>query len=206
MTECGELTLIIQRDGGDNMNTILNTRRFVEENRSLFEKVNKDYKNMRDTDDVEYSILDYEKILGEMCEYIESYIEYKKKAETKYAIEKVISSTIHFYDTMFTDEKKYRHKIVLADMKNINKGFLVLTKKLQTLMESLEETAKTDNELKQLLCLSDNQYKKLSKVYRDDMKIYLWLSTSNSKVYKYDIDVDLRVTFNDKSTPVIHRA
>jgi len=180
----------------------LSTKMFVKYHRNLFEDVAEEYNNMKDSDDVEYTILDYDKILNEMCEFIEGYIDYKNKGDDKYA-GKVLGTTINFFNTMFTDTHKYRHTITLHDMKWINKNFLSLTKRLQTLIEN--NIKDSDNELNQLLKLTDNQYKKISKVYKDDVEIYLWLRSSNSMFYKHNISRDLISIFNDNSTPVIHR-
>lgn len=182
----------------------ISTRLFVIKYRNLFEDVAKDYTNMKDSDDVEYTILDYEKILSEMCDFIEGYVDYKKKGDNKYA-GKILSTTINFYNTMFTDTKKYRHVIVLSDMKEITKTFLSLTNRLQKLIEDLSDASDTDRELYQLLKLSDNQYKKISKVYKDDLNIFLWLNLSNSKVYNNRPSLDIISAFHDESTPVIHR-
>lgn len=184
----------------------MSTKGFVKDNRNLFEDVSKQYSNTKLTKDTQYTILDYERILSEMCEYIRGYVRYKEKGENTYG-GKVLNSTLNFYNSMFSDHDKYRHVIVLSDFKNINSQYLTLTKQLQTLMEeqleALEE--EPDNEMKQLLAMTDNQYKKLSRVYRDDMKIYLWLTSSKiSPSHCYTIDPDLRSDFNNDSTPVMH--
>lgn len=183
----------------------LSTQEFVEKKYNLFEDVANNYQNLRNVDDVVYTILNYEQILGDMCEFITGYLKYKEDGNTTYA-GKVLPTTISFYNTMFTHDK-YRTTMVLHEMKEINKTFLSKTKQLQTLLENCKKILETsdDKELKQLLLLTNNQYKKLSKVYSDDMEIYLWLSTSNSKTFRRDISVDLRVAFGDKSTPVIHK-
>lgn len=179
---------------------------FCKDNRNLFEDVARSYQNTRETDDVVYSMLDYGKILDDMCEFINGYVDYLKKDEKTYA-GKVLSTTLHFYNSMFED-KKYRRQMTLSEMKSINKSFLEQTKRLQDIMEGLVskygDEAKP-GELGELLFMSDNQYNKISKVYKDDMQIYLWLSTSNSKLLRREISVDLRVAFNDKTTPVMHR-
>lgn len=185
---------------------MMSTKSFVRDNKNLFEDVARQYSNMRDSNTDQYTILDYERILSDMCEYIRGYVRYKEKGDKTYS-GKVLSSTLSFYNSMFNDNDKYRHVITLSDFKNINKQYLVLTKQLQTLMEEqlkqIEE--EPDNEMKQLLAMSDNQYKKIAKVHRDDMKIYLWLTSSKiSDNHCYTIDTDLRSAFNDNSTPVMH--
>lgn len=177
---------------------------FVKKNKTLFENVNKEYSNMKDSNNVEYTILDYEKILNEICQFVEGYVEYRSKGDKKYS-GKIFSVTVNFYNNMFTNVDKYRHVIVLSNMVDINANFLKLSKRLQNLMDSQYENSKSDSELYQLLKLTENQYKKISKVYKDDMKIYLWLNTSNSEFFHYDIPLELISSFHDNSTPVIHK-
>ena len=56
-----------------------------------------------------------------------------------------------------------------------------------------------------LIRLTNNQYKKLAKVCRDDMKIYLWLTTSGSKFFAYHLDETTRSAYSDKKAPVMHK-
>jgi hypothetical protein len=62
------------------------------------------------------------------------------------------------------------------------------------------------SEMNALITLTNNQYKKLSRVMKDDMKIYLWLSTSNSKLFAYSIDNATRSEFSNNNSPVMHKA
>ena len=181
----------------------LSTRGFVEANRNLFEEVSKKYKNMKNIHNVEYTILNYEKILSEMCDFVEGYITYSTKEDKKYK-DKVLSITKNFYNTMFTDPK-YRKRIVLEDFVDISKSFLEGTKKLQTIMESCLESEYVSYEMKSLITMTDNQYKKVSKVYKDDMNIYLWLNSYDSKFFKHCISDSTRRAFADRKTPVMHK-
>ena len=52
--------------------------------------------------------------------------------------------------------------------------------------------------------MTDNQYRKLMKVYKDDSQIYLYLLTRNSRFSK-TISPELYSAFENKDTPVIHR-
>lgn len=178
----------------------ISTRTFVENNKELFEEVAKGYINA-EKPDTKYSILNYEIIISKMIEFIEGYIAYKAKGDTKFD-GKVLGTTLKFYNQMFTD-REYRTEITLHDMPELNKTFLAKTKDLQTIIEKHADDDK-DYELRQLLIMTDNQYRKLSHVYRDDMEIYLWLATSGSKVYQHNIPAKLRSHFNDKTTPVMH--
>lgn len=178
---------------------------FVKANQSLFEDVASKYKNAKDSDDVQYSMLNYSKILNEMAEYIEGYIDYKEKGNKNFS-GKVLQTTEFFYSNMFEDKKKYRRIVSLDDMRETAAEFLKDSKNLQTVMENASKYDDSDAELRQLINLTDNQYRKLSKVYKDDMRIYMWLSTSKSPIYRRPISADLRTDFKDKTTPVIHVA
>lgn len=182
----------------------LSTRVFVAENKGMFEDVARAYDRSRPAGTHVFSILNYEKFIDEMCQFITGYLEYKDKGDDKYS-GKVLGTTLHFYNSMFDDVREYRKNISLAEMKYINQGFLSGTKALQTLISDNLERSKKDEDLEQLLLMTDNQYRKLSKVYRDDMQIYRWLATSDLKKKQYQIPVDLRIAFNDKKTPVMHQ-
>lgn len=179
----------------------LSIKDYVIKNKTLFEDVAKEYTNVSREYDTQYTILNYESIMSDMIEYIQGYLSYSDSGNDKYE-GKVISTTKSFYDSMF-DNKKYRKTIILSDFKEINKKFLEKTKELQTLLEKYS-CDKTKTELCALCEMTDKQYRKLGKVYHDDMKIYLALTTSNSKFFKKEMDAELRKNFNDKSTPVMH--
>ena len=190
----------------------LNTQLFVEKHRNMFEDVARQYDDVKDLNGPQkYSILNYGKILDMICEYMTGYINYKEKGNNEYS-DKVLSQTIYLYNTMFTD-KKYRTKIELSQMTDINRSFLEGTKKLQTLLDEQTKLLQTKEgpdaeELNKMIMLTNNQYGKLSKVYHDDMSIYVWLISSKSKIKflnRYNIDSKLRVDFNDKHTPVMHK-
>jgi hypothetical protein len=169
----------------------------VRNNRDTFEDVNRKYDNIKD--DAEYTILDYGKITSDMCDYIEGYFKYKENGDEKYA-DKLIASTHKFFDDMFTDVK-YRKPFNLIDMKQINEEFLANTKKLQTLLEA---DYKSGSEEYAILKMTDNQYNKLMKVYRDDVRIYIWLSTRYTPFTK-SLEPRLIQAFENKNTPVIHK-
>jgi hypothetical protein len=179
----------------------LSIKDFVLKNKSLFEDVNKDYQNIDRKYDTQYTILDYEKIIGEMIEYVQGYVKYRESDDDKYR-NKILSTTHRFYDSMFMD-KKYRKTITLHDFKSINKIFLEKTRELQTLLEKYTDDP-AQSELCALCEMTDKQYKKVSKVYSDDMKIYLYLISSNSKVFNKPMSPELRKHYNDRSTPVMH--
>lgn len=179
----------------------------IRDNRSLFEDVNR-HDNTRDNG--EYTILDYGKIVNDMGDYLEGYFKYKESGDDKYA-DKLLSSTHKFYDDMFTDIK-YRTPFNLNDMRDINKEFIKNTKRLQALLETddyKDEKAKDEKEsdskeIKAVLKMTDNQYNKLMKVYKDDAKIYLWLATRYSP-FRKSLDPKLHAAFENEKTPVIHR-
>lgn len=183
----------------------LETRKCVENNKNLFEDVAKGYINAKDIYRVQYSILNYGKIIDQMIEFIDGYKSYADTDDKKYD-GKVLSISRNFYDRMFTDKDNYRMKINLEQFKDINKEYLIKTKQLQSLIESYLADKNMTSEMNALITLTNNQYKKLSRVMKDDMKIYLWLSTSNSKLFAYSIDNSTRSEFSNNNSPVMHKA
>lgn len=182
----------------------LSTRKCVENNRNLFEDVAKGFVNAKDMYRTEYSILNYEMILDQMIQFIDGYVEYAND-NTKQYEGKVLAVTRNFFNSMFIDKKKYRKKIILDEFVEINKRYLEKTKQLQSIIERYLKDGSISRELDSLLRLTDNQYKKIAKVYRDDMKIYLWLTSSNSKFFAYHLDESTRSEFSNKNSPVMHK-
>jgi len=176
------------------------------EYRTVFEDVSKISPNIRPTDDVLYSEMDFAKCITEMCQFLEGYIQYRASGDQSYG-NKILSTTKKFYDGMFTDtsdQSPYRRQTTLADMNATNSTFLECTQQLQTVMESVVERC-GDTEAKQLVTMSTNQFKKLAKVFHDDMNLYMWLATGNSRVRPVDIPSKHRVDFRNVKTPVMHR-
>ena len=182
----------------------LSTRKCVENNRNLFEDVAKGFVNAKDMYRTEYSILNYEMILDQMIQFIDGYVEYAND-NTKQYEGKVLAVTRNFFNSMFIDKKKYRKKINLDEFVEINKRYLEKTKQLQSIIERYLKDGSISRELDSLLRLTNNQYKKIAKVYRDDMKIYLWLTSSNSKFFAYHLDESTRSEFSNKNSPVMHK-
>lgn len=181
----------------------LETRKCVSNNKNLFEDVAKSFVNAKDIYKTQYDILNYDMILDQMIEFIDGYKEYEAKDDKKYE-GKVLKISQNFYDKMFTD-KKYRKKIHLEQFKDINVSYLKKTKELQSIIENYLKDKSISAELNSLIRLTNNQYKKLAKVCRDDMKIYLWLSTSNSKFFAYHLDEATRSAYANKNAPVMHK-
>lgn len=177
------------------------------EYRTMFEDVAKTRLNNLPGDDVIYSVMDYGKILREMCTFLEGYASYREKADDKYD-GKVISSTKKYYDAMFSNqasaESPYRKQMTLVDMQTINESYVEGTLRLKTILESVMEKY-PDSETEQLVGMTRNQYGKLAKVYGDDMQLYLWLATKRSKFNPKCAPVKNRVDFWDTNTPVLHR-
>lgn len=180
----------------------LSTKKFILSAKDTFEEMARTV--IRTTDAKKYSMLNYEMILEKMCDYIESYVEFKKTGSDKYR-GKVLATTKIFYDNIFTEDK-YRKKITLKQIAKTDKEFLTGTKNFQKVLEKHIDKQDHDYELQQMLIMSDNQYKKLSKVYKDDMKIFMWLATGDSNMYNYHIDPKLRASFYNWADPVIHPA
>lgn len=180
----------------------LSTKLFIMGAKEDFEDVAKSI--YTSTNPKKYSMLDYEDIIDKMCKYIEGYVDYKASGDKKFN-GKVLATTRTFYDNMFT-EKKYRKVLKLKEIQESHKQFLISTKELQSLLEKYIDKQDYDYELQQLITMSNNQYKKLSKVYKDDMDIYRWQATLDSKLYTYPISADTRANFYNIDTPVIHPA
>lgn len=176
--------------------------KFIDANKNLFTAVNDKYKNIHDKDDVLYTVLNYPKILTEMCEFFEGYLEYKDKGDSKYA-GKVLNTAALMYDKMFSNTSIYRKDISLNEFKAYNVSYLKLSKRLNDLLDKAKDSK--DNEVVQLVYLTNNQYRKVAKVYKDDMNIYLWIISANSKIYNKPISQDLKRNFMNKATPVMHK-
>ena len=97
---------------------------------------------------------------------------------------------------MFTSDK-YRKNITLSEFASNNFKFVEKSKKFNTLIKQMRKSV--DNEVLNVARISENQYKKLAKVNRDDMKIYLWLVKGKS------ISDDLREFYSDNTSPVMHK-
>jgi hypothetical protein len=177
------------------------------EYRTMFEDVAKTHLNNLPGDDVLYSVMDYGKILQEMCTFLEGYASYREKSDDQYD-DKLIPTTKKYYDNMFSTqnsaESPYRKQMTLVDMQTINESYVEGTLNLKTVMESLLEKY-PDSEAEQIVGMTQNQYGKLAKVYRDDMELYLWLATKQSRVNPKCAQVKNRVNFWDTNTPVMHR-
>lgn len=181
----------------------LETRKCVANNKNLFEDVAKSFVNAKDIYKTQYTILDYDMILDQMIEFIDGYKQYEASDNKKFE-GKVLKISQNFYDKMFID-KKYRKTINLEQYKDINKSYLKKTKELQTIIETYIKDKSISGEMNSLIRLTNNQYKKLAKVCRDDMKIYLWLTTSNSKFFAYHLDEATRSAYANKTAPVMHK-
>ena len=175
----------------------------VKNNENLFEKVAKDYSKAKDVFRVQYSILNYDKIIDELISYLDGYKKYADSDNKKYD-GKVLSISRVFFDKMFTD-KAYRHKINLSEFRELNFNYLKRTKELKGVIESTIKEAEASAELNSLVRMIDNQFKKLAKVNKDDMKIYLWIVNKDSKIFAYNLDAATRKAFSDKNSPVMHR-
>ena len=172
-----------------------NIKSYIISNKSLFEEVQASHARSSSVDQFgRYSVLDYEKIMNSIIEYLDGYIKYKNDDDDRYR-GKINASTEAFYNKMFVDDM-YRHEISLEEFKNSNRAFVELTKTLQDKMQELENCV--DCEAKGLYIITDRQYRKVGKVMHDDMQIYMWKTVGKT------IDTRIKVTYNDKTTPVMH--
>lgn len=191
---------------------------FVGVNQSLFDKVNKEYSEVRDINDEPFSMLNYEKMFTHMIDFIDGYINYVTNGVEKFH-GKELAGAVNFYNMMFTNIEEYRKEVLLTNISDINKTFLELSNNLLKKMDELEKLIDDDeengtlsfskkNEIRSFYELANNQYKKISKVYKDDMEIVLWLKGERSRLSsifkRYPIDSELRIKYSDVRTPVIH--
>ena len=174
----------------------LETYKFIKDNQKLFDEVQEKYGSAIDSTKDQYTILNYKKIFADICDYLEGYLNYNEKGEDKYG-NKIISSTANFYDSIFTDKGKYRCIMTLSDMPDISEDYLAGTKELQDLLLKMN---KYDDELKSMQILTNNEYRRISKVFSDDVNIWKWLIGYPH----YTPSTELRQKFKDKSTPVMH--
>lgn len=181
----------------------LEIQKTVDANRDLFEKVNKSYVDAKDIYQVQYIILDYVKIVETLSKYLDGYMSYAESKGNQYK-EKLMSSTKNLYDNMFKS-KVYKKVINLEEFKRDNYNFLVKSKDLRDRIISMSNMDKVTPEMNSIMRLTDNQYKKVMKVYHDDMKIYLWITSSGSTHFKYTIDDRLKSAFSNNNAPVMHK-
>ena len=81
-------------------------------------------------------ILNYKKMLDEMCAFIDGYVSYKDKDGKTYR-GKVLSTTVHFYEQMFINGGvNYRIDFDLTQMGDIISDYLSGTQKLQKLLDT----------------------------------------------------------------------
>ena len=179
------------------MEDTLAVQDYVLKNRDLFTAVqDSSHRNQGNSRIGEHTILNYTKILDEMIKYLKGYREYKSSGEKTYK-HKVLESTYTFYNKMFESDK-YRKKIAISEFPDLNYKFIERSKELNAFIRAMKKSV--DNETLNVARVTEKQYKKLAKVNHDDMMIYMWLTTNQS------ISSELRVYYNDPTTPVMHKA
>lgn len=181
----------------------LEMQRSVDANRNLFEQVNNAYIDAKTLFKVQYIILDYIKIVDSLCAYLDDYMSYAAEGSDKFK-DRVLPTTRNLYERMFVD-REYKKIINIEDFKADNYEFLVKSKNLKDRLVGILSNEKTTGEMNSIVRMTDNQYKKLMKVYHDDMKIYLWIVSSNSTHFKYNLDDKVKNAFMNKRTPVMHK-
>ena len=186
----------IQKDGVVKMEETLAVQDYVLKNRDLFTAIqDMSHSNMGTSRLGEHSVLNYTKILEEMIKYLKGYREYKSSGEKTYK-HKVLESTYAFYNKMFESDK-YRKKISLSEFPELNYKFIEKSKELNAFIRQMKKSV--DNETLNVARVTEKQYKKLAKVNHDDMLLYMWLTSNRS------ISQELRVYYNDPTTPVMHK-
>jgi RNase P/RNase MRP subunit p29 len=79
----------------------------------------------------------------------------------------------------------------------MNYKFIEKSKELHQLLKELKGSV--DNETVNMITVTERQYRKIAKVNKDDMKLYLWLSSNAT------IPTDIRTYYNDPKAPVMHK-
>ena len=76
----------------------------VDDNKNLFEDVAKEYNKAKDVFRVQYSILNYKKIIDEMISYLEGYKKYAEGDDNKKYEGKVLTISRNFFEKMFSED------------------------------------------------------------------------------------------------------
>lgn len=173
----------------------METFKFVKTNQALFDDVQRKYDNPYDANK-EYTIINYRRFLNDMCDYLEGYLDYCESNTRKYGNNQILAKSAKFYDSMFHD-KRYRTTITLGDFSDITEDFLEGTRDLQEILVRVEQK---DEELHAMVVMTNNQYRKLSRVFHDDHELWFWLRTG-----KREPSAKLRQDYKNKSTPVMHK-
>lgn len=172
---------------------------YIMKNRNIFEDVQNSRKENSGSSRVgEHSILNYPKIMDDIIKYMQGFKKYKDSGDSSYK-HKVIQSTYTFYNKMFDADSnsKYRKNITLSEFPNMNYKFIEKSKELHQLLKELKGSI--DNETVNMITVTERQYRKIAKVNKDDMRLYLWLSSNAT------ISTDIRTYYNDPKTPVMHK-
>lgn len=172
---------------------------YIMKNRDIFEDVQNARKVNSGSPRVgEHSVLNYPKIMDEIIKYVEGFKKYKDDGDKSYK-HRVLNSTYTFYNNMFDgDERsKYRKIITLSEFPNMNYKFIEKSKILHRLLKELKGSV--DNETLNLITVTEKQYKKIAKVNKDDMQLYLWLSSNLA------CSSEIRTYYGDPKTPVMHK-
>lgn len=186
---------------------------FVMEKRRSFEQLAKEYRANDVKDASKYSILNYTKIMNETVEYVQGFFDYVRDGKTEY-LSKVLGLTLEHYGKMTTDPK-YRVVMDLKSMEPMNVTYLEKTKALLDLCDQMAKYADdpvnevpytTKKVVSEMIALTDNHFRRVSKIHSDDTDIRLWLLSRHNKYLKSDISSRQMADFMDKATPVMHSA
>lgn len=180
---------------------------FVTSKLNLFEKVASTESHKISVNTQQYIMLNYKKIFKTIIEYVEGYQDIYDNEPDKAKLygDKVIGTTKKYFDSMFTDES-FKVSLDLRKVQSVFTDFLEGSKLLQNKLDMLSrpDIINGNRQLEQILIICDNQYKKISKVCKDDMNIYLYLMTKDTDCPTANISMELLKTHKDSSTPVIH--
>jgi len=184
---------------------------YCTENKDLFESVMNKYGSAKNMYRDEYSILNYKKIFEEMFEFVDGYTATAAKGGTDIQYKgKVLTIAKTFYEKMLINEKQYRMRIDLCQFKDVTKDFLEGANKLNSFLNEMKKTENMSAEMNSLINMTTNQFNKICRVYKDDVRIYRWRVSSKTENTIDDkfapITDQLKRDFSDVSTPVMHKS
>lgn len=179
---------------------------YVEKEYDTFEKVSKSIMNA----DVKYAkdkyvILDYKKILKTINTNIDGYIDYKTSGEKAKWDDNILETIVKLYNSFFDNVDVYRGVIRFKEFKEVTSDFLAGSNELKKKLEKYSENANYSGNIKAVLKLTDNVYRRLCKYQKMDMKIYLFELNLNLGLEPGRMSQDAYDGYGDMTCPCMHK-
>ena len=180
-------------------------KKYVENELDTFENVSKTILNAETRfAKNKYIILDYKKILNTINNNLDGYIDYKKSGEKAVWDNNILDTVVKLYNSFFDDIKKYRGVIQFKEFKDVTSDFLDGTNKLKEKLDKYSDMSKYSGNVKAVLKLTDNVYKRLCKYQNMDMKIYLFEVGINAGIVS-SLPKNAYDGYNDMDCPCMHK-